>query len=207
MKQLTASSKWMTLAAGLCLMAAPTFANAQSQVKIPQNTISAQDYPTLALPMVICWNNGMKNLYIQTDTSDPDFAKKLGINYVPQLANAINAPNGAVDDIYVTTNSTRPDQYNVIPSQPLPVGPNNTNTQYTPLWQVSEVTWKDGVPQTTLKSEQEVLDAEKAGKVIIVKTQIVINCPVFYTAPGGLLPKAYVLLVKPNQSGLSVYHN
>ncbi len=146
------------------------------------------------MPLVICWHDGKKDLYIQTDASDPTIAAQQHVNYVPQLSNAIDAPNGAVDDIYVITNSKRPDQYNVLPSEPKPVGPTNQDPSYSPLWRVSKVTWNDGVSQTTLKSEKEVQDAAADGLVTIDKTRIVLNCPVLYTDAGGLLPKAIVVL-------------
>ena len=63
----------------------------------------------------------------RTSTSKPrppTPSQAQAVNDVPRLANAIDAPIGAVDDIYVFTNSTRPDQYNILPSEPKPVGPN-----------------------------------------------------------------------------------
>ena len=175
------------------MLSTPVIAIAQ-QVTIPQGSISYEENPKVVLPLVICWHDGKKDLYIQTDASDPAIAAAQKVNYVPQLANAIDAPNGAVDDIYVVTNSTEKDQYNILPSEPKPVGPNNRDTSYSPLWQVSMVTWKDGVSQKTLKSENEVKDAENKGLVLVDKTRIVLNCPVVYTDAGGLLPKAVIRL-------------
>ena len=195
MNRLIASSKTVALAAGIsALLSVPILANAQQRVVIPQGSISYEEQPHVVLPLVICWHDGKKDLYIQTDASDPAIAAQQQVNYVPQLSNAIDAPNGAVDDIYVVTNSKQPDQYNVLPSEPKPVGPSNRDTSYSPLWRVSKVTWNDGVSQTTLKSEQEVLDAASDGLVTIDKTRIVLNCPVLYTDAGGLLPKAIVVL-------------
>jgi hypothetical protein len=44
-----------------------------------------------------------------------------------------------------------------------------------------------------LKSEEEVLSAQSQGLVTIVKTNIVVNCPVIYTPAGGLLPTAKII--------------
>lgn len=141
---------------------------------------------TATLPIIFCWFKGQPALYIQTDASDPTVALQQGVNYVSILANAINANPGAVDDIYVVTNYK---QGNVIPSAPIPAGPGNTNPNYSPLWQVSTVTWKAGATTPhTLKSEEEVLAAARAGFVTITKTNIVVNCPVVFTPSGGQLP-------------------
>ena len=141
---------------------------------------------TATLPIIFCWFKGQPALYIQTDASDPTVALQQGVNNVPILSNAINANPGAVDDIYVVTNYK---QGNVIPSAPIPAGPANTNPNYSPLWQVSTVTWKAGATTPhTLKSEEEVLAAARAGFVTLTKTNIVVNCPVVFTPSGGQLP-------------------
>ena len=195
MKWLQNPKNSLVLATGmLALLPAATYAGAQQQVKIPQKSITYEETPRVTLPLVICWFDGKKNLYIQTDASDRTIATQQGVNYVPQLENAIDAPNGAVDDIYVFSNSKETDQYNILPSEPKPVGPDNADKSYTPLWRVSSVTWREDVKQTTLKSEKEVLDAQTAGLLTITKTRIVLNCPVIYTDAGGLLQGAVVHL-------------
>ena len=144
---------------------------------------------TVTLPLVQCWYKGQVAYYIQTEASDQQVAQQQGVNFVPRLANAINA--AAVDDIYAVTNFK---QGNVIPSAPIPAGPNNADPNYTPLWQVSTVTWNQGTTPQTLHSEEEVLAAEASGLVTIVKTNIAVNCPVIFTPAGGLLPTAKITL-------------
>jgi len=158
-----------------------------------QNSHSVQN-PSVILPLVQCWYKGKVAYYIQTEASDQTLAEQQGVNYVPQLANAIAA--GAVDDIYHVTNFA---QGNVIPSAPIPAGPANTDPNYTPLWQLSTVTWNFGTTPHILKSEEDVLNARAQGLVAIVKTNIVINCPVMYTPFGGLLPTAKIIGDYQNQ--------
>ena len=109
---------------------------------------------------------------------------------MPLLANVLTASPAAVDDIYHVTNFT---QGNVIPSAPIPAGPGNTDPNYSPLWQVSLVTWNSGTSPYVLKSEEDVKTAEANGLVTIVKTNIVVNRPVIYTPFGGLLPTAKII--------------
>jgi hypothetical protein len=151
---------------------------------------------SVLLPLVQGWYDGEQVLYIQTEVSDPDEAKAQNVNYVPRLANAIpadaNSPS-SVDDIYVVSGFT---QGNVIPSAPNPAGPENQDTDYSPLWQVSVVTWAQGTTPYLLTSEQAIFTARDQGLVTIAKTNIVVNCPVMFTPSGGLLPTAK-LLVRP----------
>jgi hypothetical protein len=55
------------------------------------------------------------------------------------------------------------------------------------------VTWRSGTTPYKLKSEEEVLNAQSQGLVDIVKTNIVVNCPVIFTPYGGLLPTAKII--------------
>ncbi len=144
---------------------------------------------SVTLPLVKGWYDGKPVLYLTTDVSDPNAAKDMGVNYVPQLANAISSQPSSVDDIFAVTNFK---QGNIIPSAPIPSGPDNQDTDYTPLWQVSTVTWKDAQQAHTLKSEKDVLDAQADGMVDITQTNIVVNCPVIYSPEGGLLPNAKI---------------
>ena len=81
----------------------------------------------------------------------------------------------------------------MIPSAPIPAGPGNTDPNYSPLWQVSTVTWNAGTTPYVLKSEEAVLNARNQGLVTVVKTNIVVNCPVIYTPYGGLFPNAKII--------------
>ena len=148
--------------------------------------------PRVILPLVQCWYKGQIAWYIQTETSDAALSQQQDVNNVPLLANALSvpAPLTAVDDIYHVTNFT---QGNVIPSAPIPAGPKNMDPNYTPLWQVSLVTWNSGTTPYVLKSEEDIKSAQAEGLVTIVKTNIVVNCPVIYTPFGGLLPTAKII--------------
>jgi hypothetical protein len=149
---------------------------------------STKKFTTVKLPLVNCWYNGQVAYYIQTEASDQAVARQQDVHFVARLADAIAA--NAVDDIYAVTNFA---QGNVIPSAPIPAGPDNADPEYTPLWRVSTVTWKAGTTPHTLTSEEEVLAAEAAGMVTIEQTNIVVNCPVIFTPEGGSLPTAVLL--------------
>ena len=140
------------------------------------------------IPVFPGWYNGKIITYLATDASDKAVAKSFGANYVPQLANAALSSPKSVDDIYTVTNF---DQTNIIPSAPQPLGPKNTNMAYTPLWQVTTVTWNFGVPRHTLTSERAVLKAAAAGHLTLSKTNIVVNCSVIQT-PSGTLPNTTI---------------
>jgi hypothetical protein len=49
---------------------------------------------------------------------------------------------------------------------------------YSPLWAVRLVTWKDGADARTLRSAVAVARAQKAGELTIRAMPIVVNCPV-----------------------------
>ncbi|MDH4102747.1 MAG: hypothetical protein OEW52_11620 [Thermoleophilia bacterium] len=49
---------------------------------------------------------------------------------------------------------------------------------YTPLWAVRTVTWKENASAHVLRSAAAVRAAQKAGQVTIAVVPIVVNCPV-----------------------------
>jgi hypothetical protein len=193
---LNGSARWSRLfvAVVAIALAASVSLAGLPQVLRAQNSNSFQN-PSVVLPLIHCWYKGKVAYYIQTEASDEALAQQQNVNYVPRLSNAIAA--GAVDDIYHVTNFN---QGNVIPSAPIPAGPTNTDPNYTPIWQLSLVTWKSGTAPHVLKSEEEVLNAQSQNLLDIVKTNIVINCPVIYTPAGGLLPTAKIIGDYENQS-------
>ncbi len=173
------------------LVSTPQSAQAQSNKQIIQELQAGATKGTVTFPIVFCWFEGQPALYIQTDASDPDLALQQKVNLVPQLSNAVNAPGGAVDDIYHVTNFK---QGNIIASAPIPAGPKNTDPNYSPLWQVTTVTWNTGITPRVLTSEEEVLGARDDGEVTLTKTNIVVNCPVVFTPQGGKLPLVKIVL-------------
>jgi hypothetical protein len=49
---------------------------------------------------------------------------------------------------------------------------------YSPLWSVRLVTWKDGAEVRVLRSAASVARAQRAGEVTIRAMPVVVNCPV-----------------------------
>jgi len=134
----------------------------------------------IILPLVKGFHNGGEVFYITTEASDQGQATIDGSNFVPSLAFA-----GATIPLYHVTNFTQP---NVLSAVPDPVGPQNSNFAYSPLWQVNLVTWQAGFTPVPLMSVSEVFAAQAAGKVTIAPAGIVVNCPIVFTPTGGTLP-------------------
>jgi hypothetical protein len=82
-------------------------------------------------------------------------------NFIPQNFGTLpNSP--AVDDIFVFINFV---QGNVLASAPHPAGPANTDTNYSPLWQVNLVSWNSGRQGRVLTSQTDITDAAAVGNV------------------------------------------
>lgn len=79
-------------------------------------------------------------------------------------------PGNKVAPIWAFTNGDE-GQRNIIDTVP-------GRKDYTPLWAVRTVTWKDGEGIRVLRSASAVRAAAKAGQVTIASAPIVVNCPV-----------------------------
>lgn len=137
--------------------------------------------PAIEIPLTAGWFEGQKVFYITTDMSDPQMAQNSSANFVPRLANAL-APyppdprrGSSIDRIYKFFDGSQP---SVLPSAPTPLGGGNTNSAYSPLWQLVKVTWQPGIHQVELRSEEEVLEAADAKRVVLEPLPIIVNCPV-----------------------------
>ena len=189
MKDFLTRMRSMSAAASIAAVcaAAPVVASAQTLTSpFVASSANATDRDIesfrASVPVVAGWFDGQLSLYLSTDSSNRDVARMTHTNFVPKLAGAI--AGGAVDDIYQLTNFH---QGNILPSSPHPAGPENTDPNYTPLWQLSLVTWRPGSKPYTLKSEAAVRAEKAAGHVTVLKTNVVINCPVIFTPGGGVL--------------------
>jgi hypothetical protein len=80
------------------------------------------------------------------------------------------ARGNKVAPIWVVTNGVEP-QRNVIDTVP-------GRGDYTPLWAVRMVTWRDGVTPRVLRSRVAVEAAMRAGDVTVKAAPVVVNCPV-----------------------------
>ena len=175
-----------------------------ASIAIGHGTLNAQTRPVsprVILPLQVGFYNGARALYITPEVGvDPNappaiiaaahqIAEGFNSNFIP--TNFGTLPNSpAVDDIFVFTNFT---QGNVLASAPHPAGPANTDTNYSPLWQISLVRWNPGHQGRVLKSQAEIENAADAGEVTITKTPIIVECSVIFTPGGGLLPGAKIL--------------
>ena len=80
------------------------------------------------------------------------------------------AQGNKVAPIWVVTNGAEA-QRNIIDTVP-------GRRDYTPLWAVRMVTWKEGVTARVLRSKSAVDQAVRAGQATVKAMPIVVNCPV-----------------------------
>jgi hypothetical protein len=80
------------------------------------------------------------------------------------------ARGNKVAPIWVVTNGVEA-QRNIIDTVP-------GRRDYTPLWAVRMVTWKEGVTPRVLRSKSAVDQAVRAGQATVKAMPVVVNCPV-----------------------------
>lgn len=132
----------------------------------------------LKLPLIMGYVDGNEVFYITTETSNEQVAKHLTeltgqrVVYAPILK---NTPKTALANIYEFTNGIEGSgpagfQPNVADSQP-------GDSEYSPLWSVQHVTWKDVSKAQELKSEDAIIAARDAGYLTVEETGVIVNCP------------------------------
>ncbi len=160
-------------------------------------TGAAEARGKITMPLVKGFYDGQEIYYINTEASDAGVAAADGTTFVPKLTNAIAV--GATADLFHVTNFAQP---NIVDSVPNPLGPNNTVTDYSPLWLVHLVTWQAGFTPQALTSEQAVIAARDAGMVTVTATDIVVNCAVMVT-PWSQFPGATEIEIETGAQEIS----
>ena len=156
--------------------------------------------PTVSIPVLAGWFEGEVVHYVTTDVSHADVAAEKGANFTPRLAYALPAgpqtPGrpSSVDKVYAVANFKQP---SIFASAPNPVGANNRDAAYSPLWQMVMVSWRPGKRPRQLTSEEAVLAAADAGEVSMQATPVILNCAIVVrgpaSAPSGTLPGVKML--------------
>ena len=166
------------------------------------SSVPPGDSEGITLPLLRGWFEGHEVLYVTTDVSSAGVAQAKGANFSPRLAYALPAGIGAapgrrtsVDKVYSVTNL---EQGSVFASAPTPIGHQNRDVAYSPLWQLVKVTWASGAARRVVKSEEEVLAAAEKAEVQLDVTDVVLNCPIVsHGYIGGALPG--VSVVRPSR--------
>lgn len=139
------------------------------------------------LPLSRGFVNGQEVFYIVTEVSEKAVADHLTnltgsrVVHTPALK---NSPAESLANIYVFKNGIKGNgpegfQDNVADSQP-------GDAAYSPLWKINAVEWNKDATPIELRSEADIIDAQKSGELSITPTDVVVNCP-FVQWNGGSL--------------------
>jgi hypothetical protein len=133
----------------------------------------------LVIPIVKGLYDGKYVYYITTEASDSTIADALAkftnfpVTFAPALA---KAPASSQANIYAFKNGVKGG--GVLGFQPNVVDSIPGESKYSPLWKINLVEWKDPSTATVLGSEDDVLSALDSGKITIIPTTVVVNCPI-----------------------------
>jgi len=110
--------------------------------------------------------DGRKDSYLLTDVSNKAQAASLHINFSPPLAHSKGLPGQ-----WFVQGRAAAGQLAVFGSEP-------GEKDYNPLWEELIVTWKAGVKPVLLVKDDQIDSLEKAGKITVRDTHIVLNAPI-----------------------------
>lgn len=117
--------------------------------------------------------DGSTIYYIATDASNPDVAKALGVLFVNKTGPT--TVSGASSDLFVFTNGikgTGPMGY-----QASIAGSDVGQIQYSPMWRINAVTWKDPMQTMFLTKASDISTAAFNGLLGTEIAGFVVNCP------------------------------
>jgi len=151
----------------------------------------------IVIPLVKGLFEGQDVFYITTEASDSTIASALAsftnfpVTFAPALA---KAPSTSLANIYAFKNGIKGG--GVLGFQPNVVDSIPGQANYSPLWKVNLVQWNDPTNATVLDSESDIKNAFNAGKITIMPTTIVVNCPIVQwgASSDGTIPAGHLKL-------------
>jgi hypothetical protein len=114
--------------------------------------------------------DGHKVTYLNTDVSSKRDAAAMHINYSASIGTVKGLP-----EIYLVEGRAAPRQLAIFGSEP---GESN----YSPLWAETILTWKAGAKPVLITSDTQIDKIEKTGVVTERDAHIVLNCPIIKVA-------------------------
>ena len=138
------------------------------------------------IPLHQGWYSGEPVYFIITDSSEQKHAEIITKNQgwkvelAPLLA---KAPKDALSTTYMFTNGVEGKGVHGYQGEVFTSTPAQADW-YSALTSHVHVTWNEGVTPTVLKSESEIMQAEKTGKVTMTPLEVVLNMPQIMW-PGG----------------------
>ena len=181
-------NRLFVLAFTLSVLVALTYVNASAmEMKDSMMDKLTNTSVPVTIPLTKGFVKGSEVFYISTEASDKDLADSLTkltgfrVAYTPALQ---KTPADALAQIYAFKNGIEGPgplgfQPNIADSQP-------GDANYSPIWAVNIVEWNEGVLPRELKSQTEVLDAQKNNEITVTVSGLIVNCP-FVQWNGGSL--------------------
>ena len=111
--------------------------------------------------------------YIATDASNQDAANALGVQFVNKTGTV--TLSGASSDLWVFTNGIK--GTGPMGFQASIAGSNVGDLQYSPIWRINAVTWKDPAAAKFLTMASEISAAASGGMLGTEIAGFVVNCP------------------------------
>src|SRR5712691_4875943 len=117
--------------------------------------------------------DGHKVTYLNTDVSSKADAMAMHINYSASIGRVKGLP-----EIYLVQGHAAAGQLAIFGSEP-------AETNYSPLWSETILTWKAGAKPTLITSDTQINKIEKTGRLTERDAHVVLNCPIIKGAKGS----------------------
>ena len=142
-------------------------------LKLSRSSVSAE------IPLHKAFFDEKSAYYIITDTNDKTLAKTISQKQKWKVEIALplsKTTKESLNDIYIFLNGIEGNGTYGFQDEVFSNTPEQTE-QYSAIHSVTHVTWKDSEKPEVLDSVQKILDAQKAGKIDLEKTNAIINMP------------------------------
>ena len=150
----------------------------ETSIVEPSSKLSRASVPA-EIPLHKAFFDEKPVYYIITDTNDKAHAKTISekqkwkVEMAPPLG---KTPKEALEDVYIFQNGVKGDGIFGFQEEVFSSTPAQTEN-YSAIRIVTNITWKNENKAEILDSVQKILDAQKAGNILLETTDVIINMP------------------------------
>lgn len=130
------------------------------------NSMGMGPSSTMSRPAFHGYYDGHKVTYLSTDVSSKAEAKMMHINFSASIGKVKGLP-----EIYLVQGRGATGQIAIFGSEP-------GEPDYSPLWKETLLHWKTGATPVVIKSDTQINQIEKTGKLTESDAHVVLNCPI-----------------------------
>jgi hypothetical protein len=158
----------------------PVASSSSPAASLSESAMAIPTATTITMPVTYGFYDGHIDTMLSTDVANKAQASALHINYSAAM---LTQKADKFPSLFRFSGRMAAGQQQVFTTEP-------GESDYTPFWEEVTVTWKRGVTPTLLTKDDAVNEMASKGRLTLMHTGIVLNCPIVKVGASSSVPSS-----------------